>query len=111
MKRSYSGPEAGMGAVYEWDSDGKAGKGRMQILESQAPGRLLIRLDFIKPIEGHNQATFLFQPSGAATRVSWIMDGQSPYIAKLLGLFFNMDKMIGRDFEAGLANLKGVSER
>jgi uncharacterized protein YndB with AHSA1/START domain len=111
MKRTYGGAAAGKGAVYEWDGDSKAGKGRMEIVESTQPAKIAIKLDFIKPITGHNIAAFTFQPAGDATQVTWSMDGPSPYIAKVLGLFFNMDKMIGGDFETGLANLKAVSEK
>jgi carbon monoxide dehydrogenase subunit G len=110
MKRTYGGAAAGKGAVYEWDGNSKAGQGRMQIIDSSEPARIVIELEFIKPITGHNRATFDFQPAGSGTRVTWSMDGPSPYIAKLMGLFFNMDRLIGADFETGLANLAAVSE-
>jgi uncharacterized protein YndB with AHSA1/START domain len=111
MKKTFDGNPEGKGAVYEWEGNGKAGKGRMEIIESAPPAGILIKLDFIKPITGHNMARFTFQPSGAATRVTWSMDGPTPYIAKLMGLFFNMDALIGGDFETGLANLAAVSEK
>jgi uncharacterized protein YndB with AHSA1/START domain len=110
MKRSYDGTPSGKGAVYEWDGNGKAGKGRMEIIDSSAPTQIVIKLDFIKPITGHNRAAFDFQPVGSGTQVTWSMDGPSPYIAKVMGLFFNMDRLIGGEFETGLANLKAVSE-
>jgi len=111
MKRTFTGPESGNGAVYEWQGNGKVGQGRMQITDATAPGRIRIELDFIKPLEGHNQAIFNFQPVGSDTEVVWTMAGPSPYLSKLFGLFFNMDKLIGGDFEKGLANLKAASEQ
>jgi len=82
----------------------------MQIIDATEPGHVIIELDFLKPIEGHNRATFNFQPVGNDTEVVWSMDGPSPYLSKPMGLFFNMDKLIGADFEKGLANLKAASE-
>jgi len=111
MKRSFGGTPAGNGAVYEWAGNSKAGAGRMQIIDSITPSRVIIKLDFSKPITGHNRAAFTFQPVANDTEVTWSMDGPSPYIAKLMGLFFNMDQLIGRDFETGLGNLKSVSEK
>jgi hypothetical protein len=111
MKRSFSGTPSGNGAVYEWDGNGKAGKGRMEIIDSTEPRHVIIKLDFIKPITGHNRAVFSFQPAGNDTEVTWSMDGPSPYIAKVMGLFFNMDRLIGHEFETGLGTLKAVSEK
>ena len=111
MKRTFSGPASGNGAVYEWDGNSSVGKGRMEITESSPSSKIAIKLDFIKPFEGHNVATFTLEPQGGATMVTWAMDGPSPYIAKLMGVLFNMDKMIGADFEAGLANLKAAAEK
>jgi hypothetical protein len=87
------------------------GEGRMEILEVDAPKQVVIQLDFVKPIEGHNQARFTLAPIDGGTQVTWRMDGPSPYISKLLGLFFDMDKMIGGDFDTGLAKLKSVAEK
>jgi hypothetical protein len=111
MKRSYAGPPSGNGAVYEWQGNGKVGQGRMQIVDATEPQHVIIQLDFLKPMEGHNRAMFNFLTVGADTRVVWTMEGPSPYISKLLGLVFNMDRLIGGDFEKGLANLKATSER
>jgi hypothetical protein len=111
MKRTFAGTPAGNGAIYEWDGNGKVGKGRMQIIDAATPGHVIIKLDFIKPITGHNRAAFTFQPAGSDTEVTWSMDGPSPYISKLMGLFFNMDQLIGGEFETGLGNLKAVSEK
>ncbi len=111
MKRTLSGAPSGVGAVYAWDGSGKVGAGRMEIKEATAPSKIGIQLDFIKPFEGHNIADFTLAPSGQATEVTWRMHGPSPFVSKLMGLFFNMDAMIGKDFEAGLANLKAAAEK
>jgi hypothetical protein len=109
MKRTYAGAAAGKGAVYEWEGNSKAGQGRMQIIEA-APTRTAIQLDFIKPFAAHNIAAFTTQPLGNTTQVTWSMEGSSPFMHKLVGLFLNMDKMIGGDFETGLGNLKALAE-
>jgi len=118
MKRTFSGTASGKGAVYAWDGNGKAGAGRMEILDAPQPAKLVIQLDFIKPFEGHNTAEFTLQAQagsigGAAqvTQVNWVMHGPAPFVSKLMGVFFNMDKLIGTDFETGLANLKQISEK
>jgi len=111
MKRTYSGPPSGKGSAYAWQGNSKVGEGRMEILDGPPPSKVVIKLDFIKPFEGHNTATFLLVPKGEATDVTWTMDGPSPFVAKLMGVFMNMDKMIGNDFEAGLANLKAAAEK
>lgn len=111
MKRSFSGAPAGKGAVYAWQGNGKVGEGRMEVLESSPSSKLLIKLDFIKPFEGHNTAEYTLVPAGDSTRVTWAMYGPAPYISKLMGVFVSMDSMIGKDFEAGLANLKAAAER
>lgn len=111
MKRSFTGAPSGRGAVYEWRGNGKVGQGRMEIIDATQPSHISIALDFIRPIEGHNRATFEFQPAGHDTEVVWSMDGRAPFVSKLMGLFFNMDKLIGADFETGLANLKAASEK
>ena len=111
MKRTYSGPAVGKGAAYAWQGNSKVGEGRMEILDDPAPSKVVIKLDFIKPFEGHNTATFLLVPKSELTDVTWTMDGPAPFVAKLMGVFTNMDKMIGSDFEAGLANLKAAAEK
>ncbi|MEJ8845344.1 SRPBCC family protein [Variovorax rhizosphaerae] len=111
MKRVFSGAPSGKGAVYAWDGTGNAGAGRMEIVES-TPQRIGIRLDFSKPFTAHNMAAFTLQPQGAgATRVTWSMDGPAPFVSKVMQVFISMDTMIGRDFEAGLANLKTAAEK
>jgi uncharacterized protein YndB with AHSA1/START domain len=111
MKRSFSGTPSGKGTVYEWAGTGKVGAGRMEILDAPPPSKVVIKLDFLKPFEGHNTAEFTLQPQGDATQLTWVMYGPAPFISKLMGVFFNMDKLIGADFETGLANLKRVAEK
>ena len=95
--------------MYEWNGNNEVGQGRMEILDSD-PSKVAIKLDFIKPFEGHNVTEFRFNPSGGATNVTWTMDGPSNYFSKVMCVFIDMDKMIGRDFEAGLASMKSVAE-
>ncbi|AMP06395.1 SRPBCC family protein [Collimonas pratensis] len=111
MKRSFSGAASGKGAAYAWDSTGKAGAGSMEIKESTPPSKILIKLDFTKPLEGHNTAEFSIDTQGDSSKVTWAMYGPSPYVAKVMGIFFSMDNMIGKDFETGLATLKSVAEK
>ena len=111
MKRTHSGAASGKGAVYAWEGNGDVGAGRMEILETTAPSRVLIRLDFIKPFEARNTAEYTLRPEGEATRVTWAMYGPAPFVSKLMQVFVSMDAMIGKDFEQGLANLKALAER
>jgi uncharacterized protein YndB with AHSA1/START domain len=111
MKRTFSGAASGKGAVYEWTGNKDVGQGRMEIIEAAAPSKITIKLDFLKPFEGHNTAEFTMVPAGDNTTVTWAMYGPSPYVAKIMGTLFDLDKMIGNDFEAGLASLKSVAEK
>jgi Polyketide cyclase / dehydrase and lipid transport len=113
MKRSFGGPESGKGAVYAWDGNKNVGSGRMEILDASSPSKITIKLDFIKPFEGHNTAEFTFAPQRdtSATNVTWVMQGRSSFMSKVMQVFMNFDTMIGRDFEAGLANLKKLAEQ
>jgi hypothetical protein len=108
---SYRGSASGPGAAYDFAGNGEVGKGSIEITESQAPHRVAMKLDMLEPFEAHNQVEFTLVPRGAETEVTWAIRGPANFISKLMGLFFDMDKMIGRDFEAGLANLKTVAER
>jgi uncharacterized protein YndB with AHSA1/START domain len=110
MQRSFTGPASGKGAVYEWSSDGKAGAGRMEIADTASPSHVRINLDFTKPMRTSNIAEFTLEPDGDATEVRWSMDGPAPLVARVMGTFVDLDKMIGRDFETGLANLKAATE-
>jgi hypothetical protein len=111
MKRSYDGPPAGPGAVYAWEGDGNVGQGRMEIVEASPPDKVAIKLDFTRPFEAHNRVVFTLAPAGGATEVTWDMQGPANYLSKLIGVFINMDRMVGKDFEAGLANLKAAAEK
>ncbi|MGO8913594.1 MAG: SRPBCC family protein [Bradyrhizobium sp.] len=113
MKRTYSGAQSGRGAVYAWDGNKNVGSGRMEILDASSPSKIVIKLDFFKPFEGHNTAEFTMLPQGdaATTNISWVMHGPAPFMHKVMQVFMNMDKMIGKDFEAGLANLKRLTEK
>ncbi|MDE2244318.1 MAG: SRPBCC family protein [Bradyrhizobium sp.] len=111
MKRSFRGPVSGAGAVYGWEGNNNVGSGRMEILEASAPSKIIIKLDFFKPFEGHNTAEFTMLPQGGTTHLSWVMRGPSSFISKLMQVFMNLDRMIGKDFEAGLANLKNLTEK
>jgi carbon monoxide dehydrogenase subunit G len=111
MKRSYSGAVDGKGAVYVWDSNGKAGTGRMEIADTAPPSKVTINLDFSKPFVAHNIVEFTLEPRGESTLVTWAMQGPVPYVAQIMHVIFNMDRMIGGDFETGLANLKRLTER
>ena len=110
LKRIHGGAPDGKGAVYEWEGNKEVGKGRMEITDSAPPLKDTIKLDFIKPFEGHNIAEFTLEPRGDATNVTWTMHGPMPFVSKLMSVFINLDRMIGADFEAGLANLKAAAE-
>lgn len=111
LKRTYSGAASGRGAVYAWSGNKEVGAGRMEIVEPQPSTRLLVKLDFSAPFEAHNMVEFTLLRQGEATRVTQAMFGPSPYVSKLMGLVFSMDKMVGGKFEEGLANLKGLAEK
>jgi carbon monoxide dehydrogenase subunit G len=111
LQRSYSGAENGKGAVYAWEGNKNVGSGRMEILDASAPAKIVIKLDFFTPFEGHNTAEFTMLPQGDATHVTWLMHGPAPFMNKVMQVFMNLDKMIGRDFEVGLANLKRLTEK
>lgn len=113
LRRTYGGPDGGsgrgVGATYAW-AGRKAGTGRMRIV-SATNREVGIALDFEKPFRASSRAAFTAEPAGEVTRVTWWMSGPAPYVSRLMGLVFSMDKMIGRDFETGLSNLKSVAER
>ena len=111
MKRTHSGAANGKGAVYAWEGNKEIGKGSMEITESSPSSRVTIKLDFVKPFEAHNIVEFTLEPKGDSTNVTWAMHGPNPYLAKVMSIFFSMDRMVGKDFETGLANLKAVAEK
>lgn len=109
LKGRYGATTQGPGAQYAWESD-KVGTGSLEITAVQAPSRVAMKLDFVKPFAAHNQVEFSLQADGNVTLVRWSMQGPAPYISKLMGVIFNMDRMVGRDFEDGLNNLKALAE-
>ncbi|QRY81685.1 SRPBCC family protein [Pseudomonas sp. PDNC002] len=111
MQRTYSGAEKGRGAVYAWSGNGKAGAGRMEIVENDPGSRVTIALDFLKPFKASNTAEFSLVPRDGGTEVTWAMFGPVPFVAKIMHLFIDVDRMVGKDFEAGLANLKALAEQ
>ena len=110
MKRTYGAVTAGKGATYAWEGDKNVGQGSMEIVES-GPRKILLKLEFLKPFEAHNMGEFLLDPKGDSTPVTWAIYGPSPYMSKVIGTFMNIDDMIGRDFEKGLADLKAAAEK
>ena len=110
MKQTYEGPSAGSGAIYTWNGNGQVGEGRMTLTESKPHELIRIKLEFLKPFQATNAAEFTFQPEGNQTVVTWSMSGRNNFMSKAFGLFMNMDKMVGGDFEKGLASMKSVVE-
>lgn len=110
MQRTYSGAASGVGARYAWDGNAKAGAGSMEITESSAR-KIAIKLDFSRPFASHNIAGFVLEPQSDATDVTWSMHGPAPFVSKLMQVFFSMDRMVGKDFETGLASLKAAAEQ
>ena len=111
MKRTFGAVTVGKGATYAWDGNKDVGQGSMEIVESVTPNKVALKLDFVKPFEAHNLVTFTLEPKGDATSVTWAMEGPTPYFAKIIHVFINMDSMVGKDFEAGLAGLKAIAEK
>jgi hypothetical protein len=110
MKKHYSGPASGRGAVQAWEGNREVGRGRLEILDATAPSRVTMELHMIEPMEGRNTVVFTLQPQAGSTHVTWKLHGPAPFLTKLMGLLFDMDAMVGRDFEAGLADLKRLAE-
>jgi uncharacterized protein YndB with AHSA1/START domain len=108
---TYDATSAGVGGAYNWKGE-KTGEGRMQITESVPAQRVSAKLDFSKPFEAHNNVDFTVQPQGdKGSTVTWAMHGPMPYLNRVMTIFFDMDKTVGKDFEAGLANLKALAEK
>lgn len=105
------GPTGGPGARYDFAGNKDVGRGRITLLDSTAPSQVTMQLDMFEPFEGHNTVVFRLVPDGEGTRVTWSMHGPSAFITKLMGIFFNMDQMIGKDFEAGLDHLRQQAEK
>ncbi len=110
MKTNYEGAPNGVGAIYGWSGNDKVGEGRMTITNARAPTLVQIKLEFLKPFSFTNEATFTLVPDGTNTIATWAMSGTQNFVQKAFSLFMNMDKMVGGDFEKGLAQLKAVAE-
>jgi hypothetical protein len=110
LKRTYEGALAGTGAVYSWSGNKKVGEGRMTLTESRPSDLIRLKLEFLKPFKATNATEFTFKPEGNQTFVTWDMTGKNNFMAKAFCLCMNMDKMVGGDFEKGLANMKSVVE-
>ena len=109
-KMTYQGPSSGPGAGYTWSGNNKVGEGRMTIMESRPSELVRLRLEFLRPFKATNTAEFTFRPEGGQTAVTWTMTGQNNFMGKAFGRFVNCDKMVGGDFEKGLAQLKSIAE-
>jgi len=110
MKQAYEGAPAGTGAIYTWSGNNEVGEGRMTITESRPSDLIRIKLEFFKPFAATNTAEFTFKPEGNQTAVTWSMTGNNNFMAKAVHLFMNMDKMVGGQFEKGLAQMRSVVE-
>jgi hypothetical protein len=110
LKRTFEGPSAGTGALYRWVGNNKVGEGSMTITESRPSDLIRIKLEFLKPFKATNIAEFTFKAEGNQTAVTWSMFGKNNFMAKAVHLFMNMDKMVGGQFEQGLAQMKSVAE-
>jgi uncharacterized protein YndB with AHSA1/START domain len=111
MKKTFEGPPAGKDAAYGWQGNSKAGAGRIRIVESVPSSRIGLELTMLEPWEARNDVSFTFQPKGAGTEVTWAMRGKANLMVRVMGLFVDMDQMVGKDFAEGLANLKALAEK
>jgi uncharacterized protein YndB with AHSA1/START domain len=111
MKRTFSGSRSGVGAVSDWSARGDTGKGRMTITESVPSTKISVMVHWVKPFEAHNLNEFTLEPEGKAIKVTWAMHGTNVYVMKVMSVFVNMDRFMGKHFETGLANLKAAAER
>ncbi|QBR71839.1 polyketide cyclase [Beijerinckiaceae bacterium] len=110
-KNSFEGKSAGTGSIFAWSGNGKVGEGRMTITESRPSDLIRIKLEFMRPFKATNTTEFTFKPEGNQTAIAWSMAGRNNFMSKAMGLFMNCDKMVGGQFETGLANLKSVAEQ
>jgi uncharacterized protein YndB with AHSA1/START domain len=111
MKRTFGATTSGKGATYGWDGNKEVGQGSMEITEAVPSSKIALKLDFLKPFEAHNLVEFTLTAQGDTTNVTWAMFGPANFMTKVIHVFMNMDKMVGPDFEAGLANLKAAAEK
>ena len=110
MKKTYEGASEGTGAIYSWVGNNKVGEGRLTLTESRPSDLIRIKLEFLRPWKATNATEFTFKPEGNQTVVTWSMSGRKNFMLKAFGLFMNLDKMVGADFEKGLAQLKSLVE-
>jgi uncharacterized protein YndB with AHSA1/START domain len=110
MKATYAGAASGVGAKYAWTGTGEAGEGQMTITASHPNEHIAIALEFIKPFAANNEIEFMFKPDGEKTNVTWTMTGKRNFVMKAFCMFVDMDKLVGGDFEKGLAQMKPVVE-
>ena len=110
MTKTISGPAKGKGAVYEWSGNEKVGQGRMEITDTRENAEVVMALQFVTPFEANNVTTFTLAPDPKGTRVTWAMTGKNGFMSKMFGLFMDVDKMVGKQFEEGLANLQRLAE-
>ena len=110
LKRSYGGAESGVGATYSYEGNSKVGAGRMEVVRVEAPNLIQTKLDFSRPMVAHNLAEFTLEPKGQGTEVTWSMSGPQAFVGKVMSLVFSIDRLVGGQFEEGLANLKAVAE-
>lgn len=113
LKRERSGPAKGKGAIYRFQGNKDAGTGTIEVIDAVPPNRVTLRLDMTEPMAVSNRVDYIVAPAAGASqsRVTWAMSGAMPYIAKVFSIFLDMDKIVGKDFEQGLANLKAVVEK
>ena len=110
MKKTFEGAPAGVGAIYTWSGNNEVGEGRTTIIESRPSELIRVKLEFVRPFAATSIAEFTFKPEGERTAVTWSLSGHNNFIAKAMGLVVNMDRMIGGDFETGLAQMKSAAE-
>lgn len=111
IKIAYRGPDSGKGAAHDWDGNSQVGKGSVEITESSPPSKIVMKLDMLKPMKAHNRVEFKLEPAGNGTQVTWTMSGEQPFLAKLMSVVIDCDKMVGGSFEKGLAGLKAIAEK
>ncbi len=110
MKKTFGGPPSGAGSTYAWVGNKQVGEGKMTIEKSNPSSLVGIKLEFIKPFTATNATTFTFVPAAGGTKVTWAMDGENNFVGKAFSMFMDMDKMVGGDFERGLASMKTIAE-
>jgi len=111
MQKTFNGSASGTGAAYAWKGNKTVGQGEISITDATPPTKIMLDLHMIQPFEGRNVVVFTLYAIGQSTHVTWAMDGKQSFFVKIMGLFFSMDKMVGKDFETGLINLKNLAEK